>query len=188
MDNDSQKIEEKEADIQEMSAESSADIQFDDVFNMNEVQKQLENELPKDVDFNSSSMDRVNEALESAIAASPLAQYSPTVTQDSSTKKYVIYVESDNVDYMENLSANERKEVVNKILRDQNKLSEKERNFRQKIRFVSHLTLSVLTFIICFPLLFVLVNKAAKISIENYTNAKTNISKLYKEQGKIKIK
>lgn len=188
MDNDSQEVEEKEeVNIQDVNIDGSADIQFEDVLDIDKIHEQLKGDLPVEPD--SDSLAQVDKLLESAIVASPIVQQPPIVNNDSNNvKKYVIYVESDNVDYMENLSADERKKIINRVLRDQNQLSEQEKLARKRRNFVSHVILAVLTFLICFPILFIFVNKATKISIENYNNAKKNFSQLYKEQGKIKMK
>lgn len=188
MDTESQGEVEKEQSIVDGLA-AADDIQFEDVFNIDELHKQLKQEAT--TDNLGEQFSDVEKTLEAAISQSPLvtSQEKNIITPvkiDANIKKYVVYVDSDNVDYMESLSINERKDVINKVLREQNLISEKQKALRRKSKFLSHLILAVLTFIVCFPILFIVVNKAAKISLENYTGARENISKLYKERGKIK--
>ncbi|MEI8129801.1 MAG: hypothetical protein WCG95_09335, partial [bacterium] len=56
---------------------------------------------------------------------------------------------------------------------------------KERSRFLKHVLLAVFTFIIFFPIVFIYVNKALLISIDNYEQAKENFAKLYKEHGKI---
>lgn len=107
--------------------------------------------------------------------------------KDSDSKKYVIYIDSDNINYMENLSVNERKQIINKILKEQNELDIKTRELNARKRFLKHALLACFTFIIGLPIMFIAVNKAVEITIDNYQFAKANFMKLYKEKGKIKM-
>ncbi len=102
------------------------------------------------------------------------------------SKKYVIYIDSENVDFIESLSINERKTIINDILKEQDIVIKKQRQNEARNRYIKHLTVASFTFIICFPLLFILVNKSLEVSINNYQTSRENFVKLYKEQGKIK--
>lgn len=105
---------------------------------------------------------------------------------DQNSKKYVIYVDANNIDFMENLSQNERRDLINKILREQDEISIKKKELARKRRFFVHTLLATVVFIVAFPLMFMLVNKALEATIQNFQTAKENFAKLYKEQGKIK--
>lgn len=109
-----------------------------------------------------------------------------TKETDQNSKKYVIYVDANNIDFMENLSQNERRELINKILREQDEISIKKKELAQKRRFFVHALLATVVFIVAFPLMFMLVNKALEATIKNFETAKENFARLYKEQGKIK--
>lgn len=105
---------------------------------------------------------------------------------DQDSKKYVIYVDANNIDFMEKLSPNERRELINKILREQDEIAIKKKELAQKRRFFVHALLATVVFIVSFPLMFMLVNKALEATIRNFETAKENFARLYKEQGKIK--
>lgn len=109
-----------------------------------------------------------------------------TKESDQSSKKYVIYIDANNINFMENLSQNERKEIINKILREQDEISIKKKELARKRRFFVHVLLATVVFIVTFPLMFMLVNKALEATIQNFETAKENFARLYKEQGKIK--
>lgn len=101
------------------------------------------------------------------------------------SKKYVIYIEPENIDFIENLSIDERKLVINKILNEQHALSEKQKAAKERMRFFKHAILCCLTAIIGLPCLFYLVNKSIELTIQNYKSSEQNFVELYKAKGKI---
>ncbi len=101
-------------------------------------------------------------------------------------KKYVIYIEPDNIDFIENLSIKDRKKLINKVLHEQDEASRKRREMRERAKFTRQIIIMVLTVTIALPVFFVLLNKSIEITILNYQQAQQNFVKLYKEQGKIK--
>lgn len=109
-----------------------------------------------------------------------------TKEPEQNSKKYVIYVDSNNIEFMENLSQDERKIIINKILSEQDEISIKKKELARKRRFFVHALLATVVFIVAFPLMFMLVNKALEATIQNFETAKENFARLYKEQGKIK--
>ncbi len=112
----------------------------------------------------------------------------PEVNVETEVKKYVIHVDPDNIPFMENLSVNERRKIINTVIREQAIFSEDGLKTKRQRNFIVHVLLIVITLSVSFPLLFTLVNKAAKITIQNYDQTRSNFTKLYKEQGKIKRK
>lgn len=135
-----------------------------------ELTEKLQFELP---DINSKTSEN---SAKDTISAQP----------NKDIKKYVVYVDSENVNFVDNLSINERKKIVNKILREQNEVIKKQKQAEDRIRFIKHSIVASLTLIICFPILFLLVNKALEITLVNYQKSRESFIKLYKEQGKIK--
>ena len=101
-------------------------------------------------------------------------------------KKYVIYIEPDNIDFINSLSIKERKKLINKILHEQDEYSQKRREMRERSKFTKQIIIMVLTVTLSLPIFFVLLNKSIEITILNYQQAQQNFVKLYKEQGKIK--
>lgn len=101
------------------------------------------------------------------------------------SKKYVVYINPENVDFMENLSVNARRDIINKILREQDELVAKKRDAERKKQYTRHLIVAVMTFIIGFPILFFIVNKSVEATIANYKQAQKNFINLYREKGKI---
>ena len=100
-------------------------------------------------------------------------------------KKYVIYISQDNVDYVDNLSIDERTALINKVFEEKQKSDAKSEALKKRQRYYKHLMIVCLTVIISFPLLFFAVNKSLQITINNYQQSQQNFQKLYKEKGKI---
>ena len=161
-----------EMETEQKSSFDNSDIQFEESLNVEEIQRILQENPEIDIP------DVENEKE----SASQL----PSVVPAKNSKKYVIYINPDNIDFMESLSIVERRELINKILKEQNNISKKKKEFDAKKRYFINVFLACLTFIICFPVLFILVNKAMEITIANYNRAKENFSQLYKEEGKIR--
>ncbi len=101
-------------------------------------------------------------------------------------KKYVIYIEPDNIDFIDSLSIKDRKKMINKVLHEQDEASRKRKELRERAKFTRQIIIMVLTVTIALPIFFVILNKSIEITILNYQQAQQNFVKLYKEQGKIK--
>lgn len=101
-------------------------------------------------------------------------------------KKFVIYIEPENLDFIESLSIKERKKVINRVLHYEDKSVRIEKERKERIKFTNQVIIMVLTVVISLPFFFLLLNKSIEITILNYQQAQQNFVKLYKEQGKIK--
>lgn len=167
------------------------DIEFDENIDIEEIQKKL-----------NAHMNGFSEEFEPETTSSELFE-DPTalVPQDSApalqnvpqeiapgAKKYVVYVDPESIDFMERLSINDRKTIINKILREQEETIAKQRYIDRRQKFLRHIIVATLTFIIGFPLLFFLVNNSMEATIYNYKQAQKNFGTLYREGGKIKQK
>ncbi len=103
-------------------------------------------------------------------------------------KKYVIYINHENEPFLDSLTLAERKKLINDVLEEQNRLSEEQRAEKQRIERTTKLIISIVTFIITVPIIYLLFNVSLEATIQNYRHSKTNFEVLYKETGKIKIK
>jgi len=147
---------------------STDDIQFEDSIDVEKLLKTLQ----ENPDIQVPSLPDV-------------AEQKPAVSVDKNAKKYVIYVNHDNIDFMESLSIAQRRDVINNVLKEQNEISIKKKEADAKKRYIFNWILGIITLIICFPIIFTLVNKSMEISIANYKQSKSNFSRLYKDKGKI---
>lgn len=121
----------------------------------------------------------------------PIVAVQPQVPQEKlklqpGEKKFVIYIEPENLDFIESLSIKERKKVINRVLHyeDENIRQKKER--RERAKFTNQVIIMVVTVVLSLPIFFMLLNKSIELTILNYQQAQQNFVKLYKEQGKIK--
>lgn len=205
MDNFSQEIDD-EKEIESLSPTSEfkkqdvESIIFEENVDIDEIQKKLQeviesSEGEPEVEMSLQDLDEEDDTEQSDGIV--FSQYDnseisvPVINQQSvdsvvNSKKYVVYIDPQNIDFMESLSLNERKEIINKILREQNAAIAKLKKAEQKSRFYKHMIIAVLTFIIGFPILFSIVNNATILTIKNYQQASDNFVRLYKEKGKVK--
>ena len=192
MDGFSQKIKElAEEELKEQASSNKAvdDIEFEDsVIDIDEIQRQLQIQIEKGETEEDSPDEETETSLENPLTVTEesLKLKSTVKNIGGSAKKYVIYINPDNVDFMESLSSDERKNLINKVLSEQNEFLIKKREVDRKKVHIANVFLACITFVICFPIMFVLVNKATEVSIINYNQAKENFSKLYKQNGKIR--
>ncbi len=105
---------------------------------------------------------------------------------DKRYKKFVIYIDEENIDYISSLSIQERKDVINSILREQDDIRIAKREDARRKKLITHLLIGIITFVVCIPLLYMLVNKCLEATIANYKRSQYNFEVLYKERGKIK--
>lgn len=174
-------ISEPEEQQEAFEVQDNTDIQFEESIDLDKIQSELNRQMgqeePENIQEESEPQTQIQLPVVEEETLSPIAVNS---------KKYVIYVDPYNVDYIDSLSINERRVVINKVLREQNEMSIEARDFQKKKQFLVHLVIALITFIISFPLLFYCVNKSMEFTITNYNYAKQNITRLYKPGGKIK--
>lgn len=189
MDNFSPEKEINENDQQNSKDLEIENIQFDEIIDVDEIQKKLGENIIKENLGIEDEEDKNKE--NNALLNQPERQQQQIITSktliDPNARKYVIYINPDNVKYMEQLSINERKEVINKILKDEKEHSIAAKKIKETSRFFKHALLVCFTVIIFFPITFIIVNKALEATINNYGQARQNFMKLYKQEGKIKM-
>lgn len=183
---------EKEIEQQDLKNDEVEDIQFEEVLDIDAIQKKLQAKIyenDEEPDLSKRPELEIGEEIFSTDKKSGenSAGRAIPIKIGISSKKYVIYVDPENVDYMENLSLNERKAIINKILKEHHEITVKTKEINARKKYLKHALLASFTFIIGFPIMFIVVNKAMISTINNYQQAKQNVSKLYKEHGKIKM-
>lgn len=187
-------------DVKEESIEAAEELVSDDVVPSESEFVEDDDELVYD-DGNSADEDRlIDDNLNGEIddyifedkaqndATQEIARIvSNAIEVDANAKKYVIYIDSDNIEFVENLSIVDRRKVINDIIREKNVELKKVKKIEARRVFVKHVIVATLTFVIVFPLLFLLVNKSMEITMYNYARARENFAKLYKQHGKVQL-
>ena len=99
--------------------------------------------------------------------------------------KYVIYIDPQNVDFIEGLTVKERKNLINGILRQQDDITTAKQKFKVVQTIIVHVLIVLIVFAISLPLIYWLFNASLEATIDNYRRSETNWQQLYKEHGKI---
>ena len=152
--------------------------------------------VSSEIDFEDVDIEKVQAELVHKLSGEPDADIQEDYSEDdiklpqipivsSDIKKYVIYVDSDNIKFMEELSVDERREVINKILRQQDTATQNRLKRSAQINKTINAFIAVVTFTVFLPIMFILLNKSIQVTIHNYNQASSNFSKLYKNHGKI---
>lgn len=100
--------------------------------------------------------------------------------------KYVMYIDPQNVDFIESLTVKERKNLINKILKEQNDIAITKQRFRMVQTVIKHSVVAILTIAISIPIIYITINASLEASINNYRRSQSMFQTLYKQSGKIK--
>ena len=102
--------------------------------------------------------------------------------------KYVIYIDPENKDFIESLTVKERKNLINRILREQDNITVTKKRLILVQTMLKHIIIAVITLAISVPIVYWTINASLEASINNYRKSQTLFQTLYKEKGKIKSK
>ena len=102
--------------------------------------------------------------------------------------KYVIYIDPQNVDFIEGLTVKERKNLINKMLREQDDILITKKRFGKIQSIITHAIIAIITITVSIPIIYYTINASLEASIENHRRAQTNFQTLYKDNGKISNK
>ena len=146
----------------------------------------IENSSPQDTN-------KIEELTSGNIVEKPISQtqidYNNSLDLiDDNTRyaKYVIYVDPENTEFIESLTVKERKNLINRILREQDDIALTRKRFRLIQTVLKHIVIAVITFAITIPVVYWTINASLEASINNYKRSKTIFKTLYREKGKIK--
>lgn len=102
--------------------------------------------------------------------------------------KYVIYIEPENKPYMDSLTVKERKNLINRILREQDSIALTKRRFWLIQTVIKHSIVAIITVSLAIPALYWLINTSLETSINNHKRSEKIFKTLYREKGKIRAK
>lgn len=100
--------------------------------------------------------------------------------------KYVIYIDPENTDFIESLTVKERKNLINKILREQDDIAITKKRFSMIQTIIKHSIVAIITIAVSIPIIYYTINASLEASINNYRSSQSIFKTLYKEKGKIK--
>ena len=101
--------------------------------------------------------------------------------------KYVIYIDPQNVDFIDSLTVKERKNLINKILREQDDIAITKQRFKIINTIITHAIVAILTITLSIPVIYWTINASLEATINNYRRSQTIFQTLYKENGKINM-
>lgn len=102
--------------------------------------------------------------------------------------KYVIYIDPENAEFIESLTVKERKNLINRILREQDDIAITKRRLNIFQTVIKHVIISVVTIAISIPVVYWTINASLEATIDNHRRSQGIFKTLYKEKGKIKQK
>ena len=100
--------------------------------------------------------------------------------------KYVIYIDPENTDFIESLTVKERKNLINKILREQDDIAITKKRLTTFQTVLKHVIISIITIAISIPIVYITINASLEATINNHRRSQGIFKTLYKEKGKIK--
>ena len=101
--------------------------------------------------------------------------------------KYVIYIDPQNVDFIDSLTVKERKNLINKILREQDDIAITKQRFKIINTIIKHAIVAILTITLSIPVIYWTINASLEATINNYRRSQTIFQTLYKENAKINM-
>ena len=107
---------------------------------------------------------------------------------DDNTKysKYVIYIDPENSEFMDSLTVKERKNLINRILREQDDIAITKRRFNILQTALKHAIIAIITISVSVPIIYWTINSSLEASINNYRRSQTLFKTMYRDKGKIK--
>ena len=107
---------------------------------------------------------------------------------DNNTKysKYVIYIDPENKDFIESLTVKERKNLINRVLREQDDIAITKKRLNLVQTFIKHSIVAIITIAIAIPIIYTTINASLEASINNYRRSQGLFQTLYRQKGKIK--
>ena len=100
--------------------------------------------------------------------------------------KYVIYIDPENTEFIESLTVKERKNLINRLLREQDDVAITKRRLGVVQPIIKHSIVAIITISIAIPIVYWTINTSLEASINNYRRSQTIFKTLYREKGKIK--
>lgn len=101
--------------------------------------------------------------------------------------KYVIYINPENVEFIDSLTTKERKNLINRILKEQNDIVSTKRKFNLAQTFIVHAIIAIVTISISIPIVYWTINSSLEASINNHKRSQKIFKTLYRDKGKIRL-
>ena len=100
--------------------------------------------------------------------------------------KYVIYVNPENVEFIESLTVKERKNLINRILKEQDDIITTKQKLNLIHTVIIHIIIAIITIALAIPIVYWTINTSLEASINNHKRSQKIFNTLYRQKGKIK--
>lgn len=100
--------------------------------------------------------------------------------------KYVIYVDPENTEFIDSLTVKERKNLINRILREQDDIAITKRRLNLVQTIIKHSVVAIITIAVSIPIVYHVINASLEASINNHRRTESMFKTLLNEQGKLK--
>lgn len=100
--------------------------------------------------------------------------------------KYVIYIDPENTDFIESLTVKERKNLINRILREQDDIAITKKRLNTIQTIIKHSIVAIITITLAVPVIYFTINASLEATINNHRRSQKIFQTLYREKGKIK--
>ncbi len=98
-------------------------------------------------------------------------------------KKFVVMVDSENVEFFDKIPMEERTKLFNTLLSEYKSNLDINNKKKKAIKYTKHLIVSILTILISLPIMFIVVKKSIQLTIKNYKDVQYNFEKLYESKN-----
>lgn len=99
--------------------------------------------------------------------------------------KYIIYIDPQNKEFIDSLTVKERKNLINRIIREQDDIAITKKRLGIIQTFIKHTIVAIITIALAIPIIYQVINASLEASINNYRRSQSIFKTLYKEKGKI---
>ena len=100
--------------------------------------------------------------------------------------KYVIYIDPENKDFIDSLTVKERKNLINRIIKEQDAIALTKRRLNKMQTIIMHIIVAIMTVTLAVPCIYWTINASLEATINNYRTSQTAFGQLYRKHGKIK--
>lgn len=98
-------------------------------------------------------------------------------------KKFVVMVDSENVEFFDKIPMEERTKLFNTLLSEYKNNLDINNKKKKAMKYTKHLIVSILTILISLPIMFIVVKKSIQLTIKNYKDVQYNFEKLYESKN-----
>ena len=151
---------------------------------------EIQAESHEEVNTNDNGIEKLTEGriIEKPADAAQISYNDSLDFLDDNVKysKYVIYIDPENTEFIESLTVKERKNLINRIIREQDDISITKKRLTMIQAVIKHTVIAIVTIAISIPVVYWTINASLEATINNHRRSQTIFKTLYKEKGKIK--